>query len=181
MKLRKMQTIMIIAGVVLLAGIGGLFVLSLTASRPSGLGVTDGLLAELPASPNGVSTQADDQSHWISPYGFDGAPDAAMNDLVSVVSSMPGATIVEQNETYLYAEFQSSFFRFVDDVEFLIEPETHRIHFRSASRVGYSDMGVNRARMETIRKAFQQQAKRRAEIPKPRPTKLARTTTLIRR
>jgi uncharacterized protein (DUF1499 family) len=54
----------------------------------------------------------------------------------------------------LHAEFRSAIFRFVDDVEFMVDPESQRIHARSASRVGYSDMGVNRRRMEEIQAAF---------------------------
>ena len=61
---------------------------------------------------------------------------------------------VTVEDNYLHFEFRSAFFGFVDDVEFLIDPEDHIIHFRSASRAGYSDLGVNRRRMEQLRKAF---------------------------
>ena len=52
---------------------------------------------------------------------------------------------------YLYAEYSSALFGFVDDVEFYFPPETHIIHVRSASRLGHSDLGVNRKRIEAIR------------------------------
>ena len=67
---------------------------------------------------------------------------------------MPRTKIVTVDDNYLYAEFRSALFRFVDDVEFLIDPKERAIHFRSASRVGYSDLGVNRHRMEQIQKGF---------------------------
>ncbi|MDE3040844.1 MAG: DUF1499 domain-containing protein, partial [Nitrospirota bacterium] len=63
--------------------------------------------------------------------------------------------LVEEDETYLHYEFTSFLLRFVDDVEFLFEDETKTIHFRSASRTGYGDLGVNRRRMEDIRKLIE--------------------------
>ena len=128
-----------------------MFVLSLTAATPEGLGVRNGKLAGLPDKPNGVSTQTENQDQWMAPLTYSGSSEDAMASLRTVVALMPRSSIVEEQELYLRAEFRSAFFRFVDDVEFLIEPETSRIHFRSAARVGYSDMGVNRTRVEEIR------------------------------
>ncbi len=65
---------------------------------------------------------------------------------------MPRIKLVEEEDSYLHYEFTSLLFRFVDDVEFLFEDATKTIHFRSASRVGYGDFGVNRKRMEEIRR-----------------------------
>jgi uncharacterized protein (DUF1499 family) len=62
--------------------------------------------------------------------------------------------VVAATPTYLHAEARSLIFRFVDDVEFLIDPGQRRIQVRSASRIGYSDFGVNRRRVERIRQAF---------------------------
>jgi len=75
-------------------------------------------------------------------------------ELKSIVERLPRTEIIEQKDGYLNAEFCSAIFRFVDDVEFLVEPESQRIHFRSASRVGRSDLGANRKRMELIRSMF---------------------------
>jgi uncharacterized protein (DUF1499 family) len=63
--------------------------------------------------------------------------------------------MVTVEDRYIHAEFTSALFRFVDDVEFQIDAESGLIHFRSASRVGRSDLGVNRKRMESIRMAFE--------------------------
>lgn len=68
------------------------------------------------------------------------------------ILSLPRTKLVEEDETYLHYEFTSLLLRFVDDVEFLFADETKTIHFRSASRTGHSDFGVNRRRMEEIRK-----------------------------
>ena len=71
---------------------------------------------------------------------------------------MPRTQIVTDEETYIHATFTSLIFRFVDDVQFVIDDATKTIHFRSASRVGRGDMGVNRNRMEEIRTRFNQAA-----------------------
>lgn len=77
-----------------------------------------------------------------------------MERLKSIVAGMPRAKVVSSTDRYLHAEFTSALFRFVDDVEFLIDPDAKQIHFRSASRVGYSDLGANRRRMEAIERLW---------------------------
>lgn len=155
MKRQRMHTLIVVVVTVLAAGIAGTFVLSLTADRPAGLGVHDGRLAEVPSSPNCVSTYASTKLHGIQPLVFDGNPDRALEKVRALVSTMRGATLVEAKSDYLYVEFRSQMFRFVDDVEFFVDARTNQIHFRSASRTGHSDLGVNRARMERIRKLFE--------------------------
>lgn len=77
-----------------------------------------------------------------------------MELLAEIVRELPRTKIVEQSDVYLRAEFRSRVFLFCDDVEFYFEKDSERIHFRSASRVGHSDLGVNRIRMEQIRDLF---------------------------
>jgi uncharacterized protein (DUF1499 family) len=125
-------------------------------AKPTNLGVVDGRLAACPNSPNCVSTQATDGRHKVEAIVFDGNPDAAMRRLKAVVAAVPRMKVVTEAENYLRAEATSLIFRFRDDVEFFIDRQAKVIHFRSASRVGYSDLGANRARMERIRKAFGQ-------------------------
>jgi uncharacterized protein (DUF1499 family) len=79
----------------------------------------------------------------------------AANALKDAVLSLPRTKLVEADETYLHFECTSLLLRFVDDVEFLFDDETKTIHFRSASRIGYGDLGVNRRRMEDIRKLIE--------------------------
>lgn len=109
-------------------------------------------LAPCPSSPNCVSTQVQDQEHLIAPFRYQMGRAEAKQALQEIVRSLPRTNLVEENETYLHYEFTSLLLRFVDDVEFLFDDETKTIHFRSASRTGYSDLGVNRRRMEEIRK-----------------------------
>lgn len=151
-----MSPLFLTVAAVLLAGMAGLFALSLTARRPTGLGVTDRRLADCPPSPNCVCTQTDDSSHWIAPLTYTGDSAAVIPRLRQIVTAMPRTRVVQQTDDFLYVEFRSAVFRFVDDVEFLLEPESGRVHFRSASRVGHSDLGVNRARMESIRSRFRE-------------------------
>lgn len=111
-------------------------------------------LAACPASPNCVSSQAMDESHAIAPLRFKGEPERAWERLQQALTAVPRLTVVETQSRYLHAEVRSRVFRFVDDLEFLLLPDEHLIHVRSASRTGYSDFGVNRRRVEHIRKAF---------------------------
>ena len=128
--------------------------ISFLSRKPVNLGVVNGRLADCPSSPNCVSTQANDAEHRMEPIRFARSPDEAMQRMIDLAAKMPRTNILTVEDTYLHVECRSTFFRFVDDVEFLIDPKEQLIHFRSASRVGYSDLGVNRRRMEQIRKAF---------------------------
>ncbi len=128
---------------------------SVFSRRPTNLGVTNGRLAPCPGTPNCVCTQAADEQHGIEPIRYTGTPEEALAKLKSVISSVPRAKIVTTTGNYLHAEFTSMVFRYIDDVEFLVDDATKEIHFRSASRAGRSDFGVNRQRIEAIRKAFQ--------------------------
>ena len=134
----------------------GLIVLCITAKPPQNLGVRDGHLAACPGTPNCVSTQAEDREHWIAPLPVASKATPAIEILVEIVRGMPRTTILEQTNNYLRVEFRSRIFRYCDDVEFYLEPDSNRVHFRSASRCGYSDMGVNRDRMELIRQKFRE-------------------------
>jgi uncharacterized protein (DUF1499 family) len=114
-------------------------------------------LQSCPSSPNCVSTQASDESHAIEPFRYRKSRAEAKEALKEVIRSMPRTKLVEEDETYLHYEATSLLLRFVDDVEFLLDDETKTIHFRSASRTGYGDLGVNRARMEQVRSLIERQ------------------------
>lgn len=141
-------------------------VMSVTSRRPKTLGVRDGRLAPCPESPNCVSTQADREHQQIDsiPLTIDAAE--AMQTLKRVVSAMPRTEIITADDHYLHVEFTSALFRFVDDVEFFIDGEQRAIHFRSASRAGHSDLGVNRKRMQAIVAAFQRETSHHDDPPK---------------
>lgn len=122
--------------------------------RPMKLGVKDGALAACPPSPNCVSSQAADEGHRIAPLSFSDAPETAMARLTGILKSRPDVTIIEATDSYLRVELRTTFF--VDDAEFLLDRERHVIQVRSASRLGYSDFGKNRQRMEEIRGQWRQ-------------------------
>jgi uncharacterized protein (DUF1499 family) len=116
--------------------------------------VSGGSLKACPKSPNCVSSQADDDEHAIAPISYTGSRAEAYARLKKVLTDMKRTTIVTEKEDYLHVEARSLIFRFVDDVEFYFPVDANIIHVRSASRVGNSDMGVNRKRVEEIRKRF---------------------------
>jgi len=127
----------------------------LAGKRPKNLGVKDGQLAACPGKPNCVSSQAKSARQRVAPLRLSGEPDAAMKRLKDVVNNMAGASLVEESSQYLYFECASKLLGFVDDLEFYCVPEEEIIHVRSASRLGYSDLGVNRKRVEGIRRKFE--------------------------
>jgi len=108
-------------------------------------------LAPCPSSPNCVSTQAQGEGHSIAPFRYRKSRAEAKEALREIIRSLPRTKLVEEDESYLHYEFTSLLLRFVDDVEFVFDDEAKTIHFRSASRTGYGDLGVNRARMEQVR------------------------------
>lgn len=126
-----------------------------SGSRPSQIGVTAGQLAACPDTPNCVSSQSTDPRHAIAPLRYEGPAEKAWKRLIEAVSEMKRVRIVVTQDHYFRAEFTSALFRFVDDVEFLLDDSAGTIHVRSASRVGHSDLGVNRKRVEEIRSRFQ--------------------------
>ncbi len=123
-------------------------------ARPSGLGVRDGRLAPCPSSPNCVSSQSPDAAHKIDPLPLDGTAGKSIAGIKAMVMTMPRTAVITETGTYLHVEFTSALFRFVDDVEFHADASANVVHVRSASRLGKSDLGVNRKRIEAIRSAL---------------------------
>ena len=111
-------------------------------------------LRPCPATPNCVSSLAGDQKHFIEPISYEGESAVAQQELLGVLKSFKRVRMVRVEEGYIHAEFVSSIFRFVDDVEFYFDNVQKLIQVRSASRTGYYDLGVNRRRIEAIRKQF---------------------------
>ena len=107
-------------------------------------------LAPCPYSPNCVSTKSKDPDRTMAPLPYLTSGRESMDRLVAIVREMKRATIVSATPSYLHVEFRSALFRFVDDVEFALDDSARVIHFRSASRTGYYDFGVNRKRMKEI-------------------------------
>ncbi|RPI91140.1 MAG: DUF1499 domain-containing protein [Planctomycetaceae bacterium] len=139
----------------MLVPVVSLAVQSALARPPATLGVVDGRLAACPQSPNAVSSQTDSSEHYLEPLTFTDEPAEAWQRLKRALAALPRTVVVTETEGYLHAEATSRLFRFVDDVEFLLDKRAKQIEFRSASRVGHSDLGVNRVRIESLRRAFE--------------------------
>ena len=113
--------------------------------RPAGLGYNNDKLATCPDSPNCVSSFESRESHLIAPIK------SSLAEIEKVLLGLPEANIIQTADNYLYVEFTSKIMGYVDDVEFLFDPDEGVVQVRSASRLGHSDLGVNRKRIESIR------------------------------
>lgn len=121
------------------------FLTACAGEPPQNIGVRDGRLSPCPESPNCVSSFESSEEHSIA------ALDATLAQIQQVVLALDEANIVEQSSDYMYVEFTSRLMGYVDDVEFLYDSASNQTHVRSASRLGYSDLGANRKRIEAIR------------------------------
>lgn len=155
-----MVGLLVLALAAMAAGQAGL----LQGKVPTDLGVHQGKLKPPSATANSVSSQAalypdHPQRRYadIAPLAVRGDGPATLARLQHVVAAMPGARIVDSTPDYLYAQYTTSIMRFVDDVEFWYDPKAQAIQVRSASRVGESDLGVNRKRVEAVRQALADQ------------------------
>ncbi len=104
-----------------------------------------------PKTPNCVSSIDTSRGHFIQPLEFSGSAKDALYKLLQILNQFKGARVVTFEDNFIEAEFISSVFRFVDDVQFYLDDRKKIIHVKSASRVGFSDLGVNRRRIEKIR------------------------------
>jgi uncharacterized protein (DUF1499 family) len=136
-----------------------MLVIGCTGVRPANLGIKDGKLAPCPSTPNCVSSQGSDKTHAIEPLLFTGNVTGAHAALRTIILSMKRSQIITDTDIYIHAEFTSAIFRFVDDVEFWFDENAKVIHVRSASRIGSSDLGVNRERVEEIRARWKESGK----------------------
>jgi len=127
---------------------------SCAGSRPTNLGVKDTRLSPCPSSPNCVCSDDLDSPHAIPVFRLTGSSADGWRAAKAAVAALPRTTIVTQTDDYLHAECASAVLGFVDDLEFYLRSEAGVIAVRSASRLGYSDMGVNRRRIEELRAAL---------------------------
>ena len=153
-------TLYVAAGLLLLAllGLAAGRLGMLAGKAPVDLGVREGRLKAPSTRPNSVSSQA---ALWpghpqlayasIAPLAVAGDAAAAMTKVRSVVENTPGARVVQADAGYLRAEFSTPLMRYTDDVEFWFDSAAGVVQVRSASRLGESDMGANRTRVEVLR------------------------------
>jgi uncharacterized protein (DUF1499 family) len=113
----------------------------------------DGKLRSCPGTPNCVCSESDKAGEHVDPLPFKGSPEKAWELLKLTVSAM-GGTVRNEEAGYLWTTFLVPVLGFTDDVEFRLDASAGVIHVRSASRLGYSDLGVNRMRVEQLRAEF---------------------------
>lgn len=153
-----MKTIMsvLVTGIILL-------VVVLAAHKnnavPTTLGVKEGALAPVPDSPNAVSSQTDQADKRVDPFPYYGTLEETKAFVKKAAADFGGAQILTERPDYLHIVFTVPFIPFKDDVEFFFSEKERVVHYRSASRVGYSDLGVNRKRYERLRSLFVQGTK----------------------
>ena len=116
---------------------------------PKSTGIKNGKLYECPNSPNCVSSQAKDAKHYIDPLPY---TSESLNEIKTYLKEHYNTDVVEETPTYLHVVITTKILRFKDDLEFLVDRKNQVIHVRSASRVGYSDMNVNRKRIEKMKR-----------------------------
>jgi uncharacterized protein (DUF1499 family) len=116
------------------------------------------MMTPCPSKPNCVSSTSKEAKHYIEPIRFSGSAEDARTRLLGVLNSMKRSRLVKVSNDYIRAEFTSAIMRFVDDVEFRFDEQHGILHVKSASRKGYYDLGVNRRRVEEIRRLFDERS-----------------------
>lgn len=153
--MRRAKLIRMLAAAVALVAAITLWV-GCSAPRPDNLGVNGGRLSDCPSSPNCISSQADaaDREHYAAPLAVDGDALAAWERAKAAALSLPGAKLLEARDDYAAFEITTRVLRFVDDLELVLDAKAQVIHLRSASRLGHSDLGANRKRVDALRAAY---------------------------
>jgi len=122
-----------------------------SGKRPDEIGIDPSGLRGCPKSPNCVSSEAKDEKHAIESFRLKGDPNVSWPLIQDEIASMPRWTIVTATDNYIHVECKSRIFRFIDDLELYFNSSNGIISIRSASRIGYSDFGANRRRVELLR------------------------------
>jgi uncharacterized protein (DUF1499 family) len=122
-----------------------------STTAPKQLTLSPEVFSGCPASPNCVSSDAQDELHAIAPFELNAPADQAWAEIKTVVMQLSRTHVVSEQDGYLHAESRSLIFRFVDDLQLQLREQEGIIAVYSASRVGHSDFGVNRQRIEELR------------------------------
>ncbi len=131
-----------------------LLLLLMTSCSVPELGLRDARLLPCPDRPNCVSSRGCDPRHRVDALPLEHGVDETRAALKAIVAAMPRTVLLAEESHYLRFQFTSRLFRFKDDLEFHLVPAERLVHVRSAARVGYYDFGVNRARVATVRRAY---------------------------
>lgn len=134
------------------------YALSATSWKRPQLGLVRGRLWGCPNQPNCACSEYRRTIAFVPPIEFEGEPVKAWEMMQTLIDRMPRSKVIDRRDGYLHIEVSSPIYRFVDDVELRLDRANRLIHVRSAARIGYSDLGVNRRRVETIRELFKKAA-----------------------
>jgi len=149
-----MKTVLFSLGALALLGLIVYIAMAVMSQKmPDNLGLKDGLLTPCPDSPNCVCSElhtTTDAEHFIEAI----QGDKSTWDKLKSVLTQQGGEIVQADDNYMHATFRSPVFQYVDDVELRLDESSNTIHIRSASRMGRKDFGVNRARIQALKKAL---------------------------
>ncbi len=143
-----------------------LVVLSVVSRKQPVTGLVDGRLRSCPDTPNCVNSEEEGKPSYVEPLLFKTSPGNSWKIVKDAIQDM-GGKIELENAGYLHATFMTAVFRFVDDVELRMDEKNAVIHVRSASRVGKSDMGLNRKRVDYLRAQFSQKQVKQAAHDRP--------------
>ena len=124
---------------------------------PTNLGMTNGSFARLPRTPNAISSQTSDLRKKVDPFPFNQNLTESKNSLKIILATFKGMDILHESKNYIHAVSTSATMHFHDDIEFFFDERSKVVHFRSASRIGYSDMNANKKRYELLRKDYLKQ------------------------
>lgn len=166
-----MKTALVIIAVLILLGVTYFAWLAYKSQHPSPgefpAGLQNNQLSPCPDSPNCINTEyAEDHEHYIAAISYHNRSLEDIIQLLQQTIAISGGRITEHKDHYIAATYTTRLFRYVDDVEFRIDPQQQLIHIRSASRQGHSDLGANRKRAQNIKQIFTQlSAQRDAELP----------------
>jgi len=131
--------------------ISGVFIsMSIGNIRVPKLGVEDGKLVDMPQTPNAVSSQTTDEGKKVAPFPYKESLQLTKDGINLAVKAYGNAKILEEKSNYIHLVFTTGLMRYKDDVEFYFDDQDKVVHYRSASRIGYSDMGKNRERYNTL-------------------------------
>ena len=128
-----------------------LAIIQFLSKRPDNIGISGGKLKACPDIPNCVCSYSKEEKSEIEPFLYSKSIPEQKSVLIEIIQKYPRTKIIKNEGNYIYAEFRSLAWRFIDDVEFLFDENAKCIHFRSASRIGTNDFGTNRKRLEDIR------------------------------
>lgn len=131
-----------------------LYSCSKSIRTPKDLGITNGKLKEMPSSPNAVSSQTVQTDKYVDPLPFIESLEQSKKVIEKLLDSYKDVKITKNDSNYIHVIFITKIMRFKDDVEFYFDDTNRVIQFRSASRLGYSDAGVNRKRYEMIKEDY---------------------------